>query len=95
MQMDVHKTLYPLYTTKKMAHVAAAVRKMPFVGSIARYITIIYTINTLSADFPSRVGHHVQTRAANVWELTQKSEFSLNGFRRIPSNLHRRILAVT
>jgi len=27
MQMDVHKTLYPFYTTEKMPHVMAAVAK--------------------------------------------------------------------
>jgi len=27
MQMDVHKTLYPCYTTKKMPHVMATVAK--------------------------------------------------------------------
>ena len=34
MQMDVHKTLYPFYTTKKMPHVDVMVRnKKRFVGS--------------------------------------------------------------
>jgi len=30
MQMDVHKTLYPFYTTKKMTHVAATVANRVF-----------------------------------------------------------------
>jgi len=33
MQKDVHKTLHPFYTTKKMPHVMATVAKMGFVGS--------------------------------------------------------------
>jgi len=31
--MDVHKTLYPFYTTKKMPHVVATLAKMGFVAS--------------------------------------------------------------
>jgi len=33
MQMDVHKTFYPLYTTKKMPRVTVTITKKPFVGS--------------------------------------------------------------
>jgi len=33
MQMDVHKTPYPFYTTKKMPHVTVAITKKRFVGS--------------------------------------------------------------
>jgi len=33
MQMGVHITLYPFYTTTKMIHVTATVPKMRFVGS--------------------------------------------------------------
>ena len=33
MQIYVHITLYPCYTTKKMTHVTATVEKMRFVGS--------------------------------------------------------------
>jgi len=33
MQIDVHKTVYPFYTTKKMLNVTATVIKMRFVGS--------------------------------------------------------------
>jgi len=32
MQMDVHISLYPFYTTKRMTHVSATVPKMRFVG---------------------------------------------------------------
>ena len=33
MQMDVHKTLYPFYATKKMPHVTVTITKKRFVGS--------------------------------------------------------------
>jgi len=33
MQMDVQKTLYPFYTTKKMPHVTVAITQKRFVGS--------------------------------------------------------------
>jgi len=33
MQMDVHKTLYPFYTTKKMPHVTVTITTKRFVGS--------------------------------------------------------------
>jgi len=33
MQMDVNKSLYPFYTTKKMPHVAVTITKKRFVGS--------------------------------------------------------------
>jgi len=40
MQMDVHKTLYPFYTTKKMPHVTVAITKNVSSAAIARYIGI-------------------------------------------------------
>jgi len=40
MQIDVHITLYPCYTTKKMTHVTAAVPKMRFVGSNVSFHTV-------------------------------------------------------
>jgi len=33
MQVDVHNTLYPFYTTKKMPHVTVTITKKRFVGS--------------------------------------------------------------
>jgi len=39
MQIDVHITLYPCYTTKKMTHVTATVPKMRFVGSNVSFHT--------------------------------------------------------
>ena len=40
MQIDVHVTLYPCYTTKKMTHVTATVPKMRIVGSIVPFHTV-------------------------------------------------------
>ena len=57
MQMDVHKTLYPFYTTKKIPHVMATVAKIRFVGSHSQ----VYHDNLhqrLSADFQNRVLFH-------------------------------------
>jgi len=47
MQMEVHKTLYPFYTTKKIPHVIATVTKLLFVGRNSQVITIIYAIGYL------------------------------------------------
>jgi len=46
MQMDVHKTLYLFYTTKKMLHVTVTITKNASLAAIARYISItkIYTV---------------------------------------------------
>jgi len=41
MQMDVHKTLYPFYTTKKRPHVTVTITKMCFVGSNATFSLIL------------------------------------------------------
>jgi len=38
MQVDVHKTFYPFYTTKKMPYVTATVTKV--LTAIAKYIAI-------------------------------------------------------
>jgi len=40
MQIDVHITLCPFYTTKEMTHVTAAVPKMRFVGSNVSFHTV-------------------------------------------------------
>jgi len=49
MQMDVHKTLYPFYTTKKMLHVTVTITINASLAAIARYlsITTIYTAGHL------------------------------------------------
>jgi len=39
MQIDVHITLYPCYTTKKMTHITATVPKMRLVGSNVSFHT--------------------------------------------------------
>ena len=40
MQIDVHITLYPCYTTKKTTHVTATVPKIRFVGSNTSFHTV-------------------------------------------------------
>ena len=49
MQMDVHKTLYPFYTTKKMRPVTVTITKNASLAAITRYIriTTIYTVGYL------------------------------------------------
>jgi len=46
MQMDVHKTLYPFYTAKKMLHVTVTITINASLAAIARYISVT-TISTL------------------------------------------------
>ena len=48
-QIDVHKTLYPFYTTKKMPRVTVTITKNASLAAIARYISIttIYTVGYL------------------------------------------------
>jgi len=49
MQMDVHKMLYPFYTTKKMSRVTVKITKKASLPAIASYISIttIYTVGYL------------------------------------------------
>jgi len=54
MQMDVHKTLHPFYTTKKMPHVMTTVAKMCFVGSHSQVYYDNF-LHRLSTDFQNRV----------------------------------------
>jgi len=46
MQMDVHKTLHPFYTTKKMLHITVKIIINASLAAIARYISIttFYTV---------------------------------------------------
>jgi len=37
MQMEIHKTLYPFYTTKKMPHVTVTITKNASLAALARY----------------------------------------------------------
>ena len=55
MQMDVHKTLYPFYTTQKMPHVMATVAKMGFVGSHS-HVYYDNFLHRLSTDLFSKQG---------------------------------------
>ena len=61
MQMDVHKTLYPFYTTKKMPHVTVTITKNASLAAIARYISIaaIYTVRYLQIFY---AGHFFSSR---------------------------------
>jgi len=48
--MDVHKSLYPFYTTKEMPHVTVTItKKNASLAAVARYIgiTTIYTVGYL------------------------------------------------
>jgi len=49
MQMDVHKSLYPFYTTKEMPHVTATITKNASLAAIAKCISIMtnYTVGYL------------------------------------------------
>jgi len=49
MQMDVHKTPYPFYTTKKIPRVTIRITKNAWLAAVARYISIttIYTVRYL------------------------------------------------
>jgi len=46
MQVDVHKSLHPFYTTKKMPRVTVTITKNVSLAAVARYISIttIYTV---------------------------------------------------
>jgi len=49
MQMDVNKSLYPFYTTKKIPRVTVTITKNALLAAVARYISIptIYTVGYL------------------------------------------------
>jgi len=55
MQVDVSKSLYPFYTTKKMPHVTVTVTKKRFVGSSSQvYLYYDNLHSRQSADFQRR-----------------------------------------
>jgi len=66
MQMDVHKTLYPFYTTKKMLHVTVTITKNALLAAIARYISImtIYTVGYLQI---FNAGHFFSSKHCHHW----------------------------
>jgi len=47
MQMDIHKSLYPFYTTNKIPMLRQESQKRGSLAAIARYITIISAIGYL------------------------------------------------
>jgi len=73
--MDIHKTLYPFYITKKTTHVTATITKNAFRCQRypgPGYTTIIYTVGQRSPNFfvrwphklflkVSRAGHYTHT----------------------------------
>jgi len=65
MQMDVHNTLYPFYTTKKMPHVTVTITKNASLAAIARYssITTSYTVGYLQT---FNAGHFFQVSIAMI-----------------------------
>ena len=65
MQMDVHKSLYPFYTTKKMPHVTVITTKNVSFTAVARYISIttIYIVRNLQI---SNAGHFFSSKHCNV-----------------------------
>ena len=64
MQIDIHETLYPFYTTKEMPHVTATVTKNASLAAIARYISIttIYTVRYLQI---FNAGHFFSSKHCN------------------------------
>ena len=63
-QMEVHTTLYPFYTTNKMPHVAVTIIKNVSLAAIARYnsITTIYIMRNLQI---SNAGHFISSKHYN------------------------------
>ena len=68
MQMDVHKTLYPYCTTKRILHVTETVVKMLFIGSNASFSLIFpftpYKITWLTATSRHVSLHHLPQLSA-------------------------------
>jgi len=64
MQMEVKKTLYPFYTTKKMPHVTVTITKNVWLAAIARYNSIrtIYIVRNLQI---FNVGHFFSSKRCN------------------------------
>ena len=62
--MDVHKTLYPFYTTKKMPRVTVTITKNASLAAIARYISIT-TIHTVRYLQIFNAGHFFSRKHCN------------------------------
>ena len=87
MQMDVHKTLYPFYTRKKMPHVTVTITKNTSLAERARYIiiTTVYTVDYLHIFnaghfFSSKHCHDLQRKnhwIAVVFNETRNYDFIL------------------
>jgi len=67
MQMDVHKTLYPFYTTKKVPHCYGNNHKKRFVGSNSQINNITsYTVGYLQI---YNVGHFFSSKRKHCHDL--------------------------
>ena len=64
MQIGIHETLYPFYTTKKMPHVTVTITKNASLAAIARYISImtIYIVRNLQI---FNAGHFFSSKYCN------------------------------
>ena len=64
MQMDVQKTHYPFYTTKKLPHVTVTITKNASLAAIARYVSIttIYIVCNLQI---FKAGHFFSSKYCN------------------------------
>jgi len=79
MQMDVHKTLYPFYTTKKIPNVTVTITKNASLVAIARYISIMtsYTVGYLQI---FNAGHFFSSKHCH--DLKRKKHWDFHGFQR-------------
>ena len=85
MQMDVHKTLYPFYATKKMPHVTVTITKNAWLAAVARYISIttIYTGRNLQI---FNAGHFFSSKHCNDL-LSKNLPFGLPWFSTKPQTM--------
>jgi len=94
MLMDVHETIYPLYSQNKMLHVTATVTKMSF-GCSNSQVYYDNSHNTLSADFKSRPILFVEplpwsfTKEALQWSFMQPHIMTLFYLARLVNALLR------
>ena len=79
MQMDVNKSLYPFYTTKKMPHVTVTITRKRFVVSNSQVYWYYDNLHSAqSADFQRRV---FLFKKALRWSV-KKEELDCHGFQR-------------
>jgi len=87
---NVQKLLNLFYTTKEMPHFATTVTKMRFVGSYSQVyydyyhnrpsadfqnrVLLFPEVQYCHGLLPSKCQRHLETRAANVWDLVQSDQ---------------------